>query len=47
MTTLFNMATADNGRYSVLRGQIMAELQQAPLNETMHRVFRQIVADGD
>jgi hypothetical protein len=47
VTTLFNMATTDNGRYSMLRGQIMAELRQAPLNETMHRVFRQIVADGD
>jgi glycine oxidase len=47
VTTLFNMAVTDNGRYSMLREQINAQLEQAPLNETMHKVFRKIVEDTD
>jgi hypothetical protein len=47
VTTLFNMAVEDNGRDSMLREQINAQLQQAPLNETMHKVFRNIVEEAD
>jgi glycine oxidase len=43
VTTLFEMAVSENGEYTTLREQIRAQLQEAPLNETMHTVFRRIV----
>jgi hypothetical protein len=36
----------DNGRYSTLRDQIHEQLQRAPLNETMHKLFRRIVDEA-
>lgn len=47
VTTLFEMAVTDNGQHATLREQIQAQLRQAPLNETMHTVFRSIVDDDD
>jgi glycine/D-amino acid oxidase-like deaminating enzyme len=45
VTTLFEMAVTENGQHAALRDQIRDRLRQAPLNETMHTVFRQIVDD--
>jgi glycine oxidase len=47
LNTLFHMAVEDNGRYADLRDQIQEQLRQAPLNETMHKVFRKIVDDPE
>ena len=46
LTALFHMALENNGRYSALRDQIHEELERAPLNETMHKLFRCIVDEA-
>lgn len=50
VTTLFRIAVDDGDRFGALRDQIQHQLQEAPLDETMHKLFREIVehteADG-
>ncbi len=47
VTTLFHLAFEDNDGYAALRDHVEAQLQRAPLNETMHTIFRDIVKDAD
>lgn len=47
VTTLFHMAVEDKRCYGTLRDEIQDQLRHVPLNETMHKVFRKIVEDGD
>jgi DNA-binding SARP family transcriptional activator len=41
---LFEMALADEGRLSELRREMRQQLETAPFNETMHRLFYEVVA---
>jgi glycine oxidase len=43
LTMLFRMAIDDDGRYVVLRDEIQRRLRDAPLNETMHKIFCEMI----
>ena len=47
VTLLFKMAVDDGGRYATLREGIRRRLQEVPLNETMHGIFRDLVEFGE
>lgn len=44
---LFEMAVSENGRYADLRDEIRQRLREAPLNETMHKLFYDIVGQAN
>jgi glycine oxidase len=44
---LFQMAILDDARYADLRTEIRQRLEEAPFNETMHKLFYEIVAQAD
>lgn len=43
VTTLFSLALGGNKENDVLRAELLDELERAPYNETMHRLFYRIV----
>jgi glycine oxidase len=47
VTTLFRMAIDDDSRYFVLRDEIQRRLREAPLNETMHKIFCEVIEYTD
>ena len=44
---LFQMAILDDPRYADLRTEIRQRLEDAPFNETMHKLFYEIVDHAD
>jgi glycine/D-amino acid oxidase-like deaminating enzyme len=47
VTALFRMAVDDDGRHASLRDEIRRRLREAPINETMHGIFRDIADNCD
>jgi glycine oxidase len=47
LETLFRMAIDTDGAYAALRKEIQQRLQEAPLNETMNKIFYEVIAHAD
>jgi glycine/D-amino acid oxidase-like deaminating enzyme len=47
VTVLFHMAIDEEGQHVIMRDEIRRRLRETPLNETMHKIFREVIEQAD